>query len=108
NNPEKPSLTVLLDEISAAGMDSHLCRRQTKDQPIVTKIHRGPFQNVAKESAISVRVFAVEKEMRSVDHDGSLEDQQHRGKKSGAKRRYVRLIPLPMRQAFSWSNGQPR
>src|ERR1051326_8921942 len=71
-------------------MHSHLCWRQTKDQPIVAKVHRGPFQNVAEESAISVRVFAVEKEMRSVDHDRSLEDQQHRGNKSGAKRRYVK------------------
>src|SRR6266851_9287775 len=46
--------------------------RQRKDQPAVTCIDRGKFENIAKESAVAFRVLAVNDDMSSVDHRSSF------------------------------------
>jgi len=51
------------------GMDSGLGGRQRKDQPAVARIHRFKSENLAKEKAIRLGIFAVEKDVSSGDHE---------------------------------------
>jgi len=58
----------LMPIISLAGMEGSLCRRQAEDQPSMPSIHECKSQNVAKEGAVRLRVFAVDDYVRTVDH----------------------------------------
>src|SRR6185312_11865580 len=73
HNTEHLFVFVLLDELAAAGMYRHLCRRHAKNQPVVSNIHIWPLQHVTEEGAVRVRIFAVEEEMHPGDHAQSLD-----------------------------------
>lgn len=65
-------LGVHLYKLTAAGMNSHLRSWQLEDQPSVAGIDRTKSENILKESAIGVGVFAVEQEVHAVNHTQSL------------------------------------
>jgi hypothetical protein len=50
------------------GMKGSLRGRQRKDEPAVTSVHRGKFENIAKESAVTFWMLAVNDDVGSVDH----------------------------------------
>jgi hypothetical protein len=49
-------------------MNRDLAWRERKYQPPASGIDRGEFQYIAEKTAISLRVFAEEDEMRAVNH----------------------------------------
>src|ERR1700686_5215187 len=69
------SLEVVTHEIELVpgaflrGMNGHLCRRQSEDQPTATSVNRGKSEDVSEEGAISGRVPAV------ADHVGTEDNE---------------------------------
>jgi hypothetical protein len=47
-------------------------RRQRKDEPAVTGVHRAKFEDIAEEGAVRLRVLAVNDDVGSGDHRSSL------------------------------------
>src|ERR1043165_2592143 len=53
-------------------MERHLGRRQLEDQPSVAHVDEIELQDVADEGTVGVRVAAVQKHVRAVDHRNLL------------------------------------
>src|ERR1035441_7546739 len=47
----------LVQVVLLGRMKRRLCRRQRKNEPAVTGVHRGAFPDIAKESAVAFRVL---------------------------------------------------
>jgi hypothetical protein len=54
--------------VLAGGMERCLTRGQCKDQPAMTRINRLEPENVAKEGTICFRIFAINNDVRAMDH----------------------------------------
>jgi hypothetical protein len=54
-----------------AGMKRGFSGRQGKNEPALTGIHGGKFENVAKKSAVAFRVLSVNDDVSPVDHGSS-------------------------------------
>jgi hypothetical protein len=58
----------LVHVVLLARVHGHLARRQAEDQPALAHVHAGEPEHLAQESAIGVRVRAVEDGMGTDDH----------------------------------------
>lgn len=72
NCAEEWMLREHLHEVAASWMNSHFSGRQLEDEPSAARIDRAKIQDVAEEGAVRFRIFAVEHQVRAVDHGGSV------------------------------------
>ena len=64
----------------AIGMHRQFCRRQSEDQPSMTRVHGRKSEDVPHEGAISPHVLAEYDQMRTKDHAGSLSGKRNQRK----------------------------
>src|SRR5450755_2445685 len=62
----------LVQVVLLGGMKRSLSRWQRKNQPAMPRLHCRKLKNVAKESAVAVRILAINDDVSSVDHRPSL------------------------------------
>lgn len=72
NCAEQWMLGVPLHEVAASGMNAYFSGRQLEDEPSAARIDRTKVEDVAKEGAVRFRIFAVEQQVRAVDHRESV------------------------------------
>src|SRR2546425_1173152 len=58
----------LLDVVLVGRMDGNFRGRQSKDQPALTYIDFGKFEDVAQESAIGIGILTIDDRMCADDH----------------------------------------
>lgn len=72
NCAEQWILGVHLHEVAASRMNAYFSGRQLEDEPSAARIDRTKVEDVAKEGAVRFRIFAIEHQVRAVDHGGSV------------------------------------
>lgn len=60
--------TVPLREFAIYWVNCGFCRGHREDEPASTHVNRGETKHIAKESAVSLGILAVKKEMRADNH----------------------------------------
>src|SRR2546429_3528931 len=94
----------LVQIVLLRGMKCSFRSRQRENEPAVTGIHSGKFENIAKESAVAFRILAVNDSLLSGEHiSPSASGAQSRASQLPFTIEFERsLTAAPMEPLASW------